>query len=468
MLALLVSFAALQSPSQPFLSPAFGSHMVLQRNMPNTFWGWTDPGQKVTVTISGHSSSGVAGSDGKWVARISPPPVGGPYTVKIDGPSHAELDDVLVGDVWICSGQSNMEFGIGRTDNSADEIKNANHPNIRLLLFPHATSFVPLTTGDATWKVCSPQTVTEGGWDGFSAVAYFFGRTLQENLKVPVGLVETCWGGTIAEAWTSGPSLQKLPDFDRAVDMVESQGEGINQGIQVGNPNVPTVLYNGMIAPLVPLAIKGAIWYQGEANVGRAAQYERLLPAMIEDWRSNWGEPNFPFFIVQLANYSTRHQEPADDPWPELREAQTYTADHVSKVGLAVTIDIGDGADIHPRNKQDVGKRLALAALHTAYGEDLPYSGPVYQSKSTEGSTLIVQFRHTDGGLKADGAPKGFQVAGPDHKFHWADAKIVGDTVVVSSPDVSNPVDVRYAWDADPEATLYNGAGLPAVPFRTR
>lgn len=442
--------------------------MVLQRDRPNTFWGWTSPGQKVTVTISGHSSSSVAAGDGKWMAKISPPPVGGPYTVKIDGPSHVELDDVLVGDVWICSGQSNMEFGIGRANNSADEIKNAGHPNMRLFLFPHATSFVPLSTGEATWKVCSPQTVTEGGWDGFSAVAYFFGRDLQDHLKVPIGLVETCWGGTIAEAWTSRPSLEKLGDFNRALDQVASQQDGINQGIQVGNPNVPTVLYNGMIAPLVPLAIKGAIWYQGESNVGRAAQYKRLLPAMIEDWRQAWGEGEFPFFIVQIANYMQRHKDPVEDAWAELREAQTYTAEHVRNAGLAVTIDIGDGDDIHPKDKQDVGKRLALAALHTAYGEDLAYSGPVYQSKSTEGSTLVLEFSHTDGGLKSDGDPKGFEVAGPDHKFYWADAKIVGNTVVLSSPEVKDPVDARYAWDTNPEATLYNGAGLPAVPFRTR
>jgi sialate O-acetylesterase len=447
--------------------------MVMQRDMPNTFWGWTQPGQKVTISVDGHSASGVAGSDGKWVARVSPPPVGGPYTVKIDGPSHAELDDVLVGDVWICSGQSNMEFGIGNANNAKEEIKAADHPNMRLYMLDRAASFVPLTQGNGTWKVCDPQSVAQGGWNGFSAVGYFFGRTLEEHLKIPIGLIETNWGGTVAEAWTSEASLRKLKDFDPRLNQVASQVDGIDQSnaswpLKAGDPNVPTVLYNGMIAPIAPLAIKGAIWYQGEANVGRAAQYERLLPAMIEDWRETWGEPNFPFFIVQLANYSTRHQEPADDPWPELREAQTFTANHVKNAGLAVTIDIGDGADIHPKDKQDVGKRLALAALHTAYGEDLVYSGPVYQSKESVGSTLVVSFHHTDGGLKADGPPKGFQLAGPDHKFHWAEAKIVGNTVVLSSSDVSNPVDVRYAWDADPEATLYNGAGLPAVPFRTR
>jgi sialate O-acetylesterase len=630
----LLAFASLASAQQaqlPFLSPVFSSHMVLQRDKTNTFWGWTSPGKRVTVSVSGNTGTGTAGSDGKWMVRVAPPPTGGPYTVNIDGPSHVTLDDVLVGDVWVCSGQSNMEFGIGMTNNSAQEIANADHPGIRLFLAPHDINLRPVPVIDGTWKPCNPTTIREGGWEGFSAVGYFFGRELNDRLKVPIGLVETNWGGTVAESWTSKGSLEKLGDFDKALNLVDELGKpgtpdfahrtdswfmandagsanhweapgyndtywketalptsfrklkggdwrgiywfrrtvtmpqapedavltlganrdyttvwindvkvgdtysqyslaqyhvpagllhsgenqiavrmlahggdgGFTQGPETlnikfgdqtvslagnwkyapgadlsladplprsldGDPNVPTVLYNGMIYPFVPLAIKGAIWYQGEANVGRAEQYKRLLPAMIADWRQSFGQGDFPFFIVQLANYAERHDQPADDPWPELREAQTYTAEHVRNAGLAVAIDIGDGNDIHPRDKQDVGKRLALAAMHTAYGQNVVYSGPTFAAKQRVGDTLVISFHHTDGGLKGETPLKGFQIAGEDHKFYWADATIKGDTVVISSSNVSEPVDVRYAWDANPEAGLFNGVGLPAVPFRSR
>lgn len=620
-------------PPLPFLSPIFASHMVLQRDRPNTFWGWAPPGTRISVTIAGRKAGGAADTAGKWTVRISPPPVGGPYTVEIDGPQHVQLDDVLVGDVWICSGQSNMEMGIGLVKNAQLEIASANYPGMRLFMVQHKIAFSPESVPVGDWSVCTPQSVAAEGWGGFSAAAYFFGRELHRRLGVPIGLVQTCWGGTIAEAWTSKPGLRDFPEFKPAIAAVDQlatrsgetasqrldkwfqandpgskgnawaatdldtsswksaekstryednglerfdgvvwfrrevtlpdplpAGDGLLQlgtvddldatwvngtkvgesfsygdmrrypvpasvlkpgrnviavrvldtgglgglmtpqaqvltvgGVQVplaggwkfaigadlakggalpvtanDNPNIPTVLYNGMIAPILPLAIKGAIWYQGESNAGRAAQYQRLLPAMIADWRQNFGQPDFSFFIVQLASFSARHPQPVEDAWAELREAQTLTVKRVPKTGLALAIDVGDARDIHPKDKQTVGYRLALAAMHVAYGQDLPYSGPVFKSSRRDGHTLRLRFDHAGFGLETRGGRlAGFQVAGADRKFAWADAKIEGNEVVVSAAGVLDPMFVRYAWDTDPEATLYNGAGLPTVPFRT-
>lgn len=633
---LIASFLLTQSTEAklPFLSPIFTSHMVLQRDRANTLWGWTDPGSRITVTIADHKAATTADRSGKWMVRIAPPPVGGPYEVDVDGAEHVKLEDVLVGDVWVCSGQSNMEMGIGNVNNAADEIANANYPTIRLYMVQKTTSPSPLVTPVGEWLECNPKNVAANGWNGFSAAAYFFGRELNQRLKVPIGLVDTCWGGTIAEAWTSKLGLARFPEFQPAiaaldefgkpgapttgqilekwmaandpgsaandqwakpdidesewkatpvptfesvalgsfdgvvwfrqeVDLPDTLPSGATQlqlggvddmdttwvnGVRVGesfsvadfrryavpagllkpgkniivvrvldtggpggiqnpdsqnillpngshlpigtgwkwrvgadltksprlptiysnDPNIPTVLYNGMVAPIVPLAVKGAIWYQGESNADRAAQYQRLLPALINDWRKQFGQGDFPFFIVQLANFATRHPQPSEDAWAELREAQAMTVKSVRNTGLAVAIDIGDGGDIHPKDKQDVGLRLALAALHVAYGQDLPHSGPVYRSLRRDGASLRIRFDHTDGGLKTSGDKlMGFQIAGKDKKFVWADARIEGNEVVVSSTSVPEPVAVRYAWDMNPEATLYNGAGLPAVPFRS-
>jgi sialate O-acetylesterase len=290
-------------------------------------------------------------------------------------------------------------------------------------------------------------------------------------LNVPIGLIHSSWGGTIAEAWTSAEALQKLPDFAERLQQVErirAAGESSLPANQRRNPNVCTVLYNAMIAPLVPFGMKGVIWYQGESNAGRAYQYRTLLPTLIEDWRNRWGEGAFPFLIVQLANFLPVKPEPGEDEWAELREAQLFTAQKVPNCGLAVTIDIGDAADIHPKNKQEVGRRLALAALGIAYKRRIEYSGPIYKSYSREGSSIRIRFTHVDGGLVAHGgALQGFAIAGPDRKFVWAQARIEGDTVVVWSPAVSDPVAVRYGWAINPVVNLYNREGLPASPFRT-
>jgi len=469
--ALLFNVPAWAQPAQPYLSPLFSDNMVLQRGMRDPVWGWTTPGATVTVEMAGKRATAVADPTGKWMVRIGPFSAGGPFTMTIEGPEHRTLQNVMVGDVWLCSGQSNMQMGIANVNNAAEEIAHADYPGIRLFTVPMEVAYSPRSTVNGTWQVCTPQTISHDGWGGFSAVAYFFGRYLHKTLNVPIGLIHSSWGGTIAEAWTSAEALQKLPDFAERLQQVErirAAGESSLPANQRRNPNVCTVLYNAMIAPLVPFGMKGVIWYQGESNAGRAYQYRTLLPTLIEDWRNRWGEGAFPFLIVQLANFLPVKPEPGEDEWAELREAQLFTAQKVPNCGLAVTIDIGDAADIHPKNKQEVGRRLALAALGIAYKRRIEYSGPIYKSYSREGSSIRIRFTHVDGGLVAHGgALQGFAIAGPDRKFVWAQARIEGDTVVVWSPAVSDPVAVRYGWAINPVVNLYNREGLPASPFRT-
>lgn len=469
---------------RPFLASLFTDNMVLQRERRDPVWGWTAPGAPVTVTLTADNSpSGPAenvqtdaGPDGRWSVEIGPMRAGGPYTLSVKGPQNATLHNVLFGDVWIASGQSNMEFGIGNAINAAQEIASADHPDIRLFTVPKAVAFAPQATiadpgsqPAGKWLVSSPQTVREGGWGGFSAVAYFFGRKLEQELHVPIGLIHTSWGGTIAEAWTSERALGTLPDFQAALTAEQHlQASKEIPSARKGNPNQVTVLYNGMIAPLIPFGIKGVIWYQGESNAGRAQQYEALLPTLIQDWRTRWGQGNFPFLIVQLANFMARKEQPTESEWAELRNAQLLTFERVPRTGLAVIMDIGDATDIHPKDKQDVGDRLARAALQVAYGRHIEGSGPIYRSMRREGSQIRIRFSHIDGGLVAhDGPLVGFAVAGADHKFVWANATISGADVVVWSPQVARPLAVRYAWADNPAANLYNRVGLAASPFRT-
>jgi sialate O-acetylesterase len=433
-----------------FVSPIFGDNMVLQRGKPNTIWGWAKPGEEVHVTVADRTAITVAKEDGRWSVPIQPPAPGGPYAVVIDGPQHVEFRDVLVGDVWLCGGQSNMEMGLGQARNGSEEVKAADHPRIRLFVVKPQTARTPAAVPQGSWQVCSPQNVGEG-WRGFSAVAYFFGRRLQQDLDVPVGLVEDCVGGTPAEAWTSAATL-------RALGMSDT-GTG---------PNTPAVFYNGMIAPVAPLAISGAIWYQGESNTERPTQYIKLLPAMIADWRKAFGQGDFPFYIVSLAAHHQHKDTPGDDAWAELRAAQDLAADTVTNSGLAVAIDVGDANDVHPKDKKEVAERLALVALARHYGKDIPYSGPRFASVEKLPGVLKLSFTHADGGLVAKGDKlEEFSICGEDCKWHWADARIVGQSVIVSSREVPNPVAARYAWQANPKATLFNGAGLPAIPFRT-
>ncbi len=634
------------------LAALFTDHMVLQRDRKIPVWGWATPSSQVSVTLSGVTETVKTNRNGKWMAYLAPMSAGGPYTMTVSGSKTLTFNDVLVGDVWLASGQSNMwwpvKSGAYGVVNRDAEVAAAHYPNLRLYTVPQDTSFTPRSTVEGgDWTACTPETVGT-----FSAVAYFFGREMHQTQGVPVGLIHSSWGGTLCEAWTSADALEKLPDFKRKLDqmaaeaphMEEAQAtydqamarwneklgsydkgyvDGVpewadrrldtvewrtmtlpgvweNQGyadldgfmwyrkvlelpddwtgkdltlslgaindmdrtffngtlvgkneesgqaatfrnytvpgdlvvphvnvvairvydmgnvgglqgaeedmyvtlagdseaarvplagiwqnrpsaylremapqptpplLRADDPHVPTVLYNAMIAPLVPYGIKGAIWYQGESNVNRAHQYRALFPAMINDWRSAWGQGDFPFLYVQLANFLQPVEEPAESEWAELREAQDLTL-ATPNTGMATIIDIGEADDIHPQNKQDVGKRLSLWARHVAHGENVVYSGPRYAGHHVEGAAVRIDFEQLGGGLRTpDSAPlAGFAIAGADHRFVWADARIDGDSVVVSSPSVPQPVAVRYGWANNPECNLYNQAGLPAAPFRT-
>ncbi|MDR1683708.1 MAG: 9-O-acetylesterase [Candidatus Symbiothrix sp.] len=617
----------------------FSDNMVLQQQTNAPVWGTARPKKTVKITTSwdNQTYSVPADADGKWSVRLKTPNAGGPYSISFSDGNDLKINNVLIGEVWICSGQSNMEMpleGWGKIDNYLQEIAAADYPNIRLLHVEKATSTQPqsdITIINQSWQVCTPASIAN-----FSAVAYFFGRDLYQNLNIPIGLINTSWGGTLAEAWTSGDALENMPYFHDALKAVRTQDvETIQQyekkladweagilaadkgwnawnqagfndsdwqtmnipqlwenaglpnfdgivwfrrtieipaewagkevvlsldviddndityfnGRQTGetnrydkariytvpatlvkkgkaeiavrvadtgggggiygnanniymalkskeeetktslagewkfqvsvnaadlapapvspaSPHRPSVLYNAMIHPLVPYAMRGAIWYQGESNADRAEQYKELMPLLIRDWRKAWNN-DFPFYLVQLANYRKRNAEPVESDWAELREAQLQTL-YLDNTGMAVTIDIGDAADIHPKNKQDVGKRLALAARANTYKQNIEFSGPLYQCYTIESDRIRIYFSHADGLKTADNqALTGFSIAGPDHQFHWADAHIDGNTIVVCSPKVAFPVAVRYAWSDNPVCNLQNDAGLPASPFRT-
>ena len=479
------------------LPAVISDNMVLQHGMEVPIWGWAEPGEKIEVRFGIYSYGWrtTTGKDGKWMVKIGPLRAGGPYEIIIKGNNTITRKNILVGEVWVCSGQSNMQWSVRQSANAEQEIAAADYPNIRLFTVERKPAEEPQSDCVGDWQLCSPQTVP-----GFSAVAYYFGRKLHKELNVPVGLIHTSWGGTPAEAWTSKKTLESDPDFepilkryDDAIakypqakkkyeEDVKKWKEAVKKAKAKGkkaprrpsrpfgpwNPHSPAGLYNGMIAPLIPYGIGGAIWYQGESNAGRAYQYRKLFGAMIANWRNDWGQGNFPFLFVQLANFMAVNPEPSESAWAELREAQLMTL-ALPKTGMAVIIDIGEANNIHPKNKQDVGKRLALWALARSYGKKLEYCGPIYKSMRVEGSKIILHFDHVGSGLVAGGGGplKGFAIAGADRKFVWADAKIDGDTVVVSSDKVSEPAAVRYAWADNPVCNLYNKEGLPASPFRT-
>ncbi|SPE27807.1 putative glycosyl hydrolase [Candidatus Sulfotelmatomonas gaucii] len=614
----------------PFVSPLFGDDMVLQRGKVDSIWGWSDPGDRVRVQVGNKTASGVADADHRWQVQIRPPKTGGPYTVRIIGHQTVELHNVMVGDVWLCTGQSNMLVPLGGALNGADEVKAANYPDIRFFdLFGHsAYNHTGWIAG--SWKVVLPETAAR-----VSAVAYYFAREVQKDVHIPIGLIVDAVGGTPAEAWTSAAALRPLKDFDVPLDLVDRlAGEGAPEygnyiqhwydqydiglkgnwaapdfddstwkpvtlpggfaelgvpdtpalawfrkeidlpdplpagrammflgiiermdtvwvnGQEAGgsawveNPRVyfmrpgvlkpgrniiairimktkpdggfmskpeglhlvlgdnsniplagawkgqlsvdarpphllpigyqnwpvmPTVLYEGMLKPVAPLSIAGVLWYQGEENSTRAYEYRKVLPAMIADWRNLFGQGNFPFYIVSLPRFKQRSATPVDgDEWAETRESQAITAASVPNSCLAVTIDTGDPDDIHAKDKLPVGQRLAYCALAKHYGKHVVYSGPTLKSVDRLPSSIRVHFVHTDGGLVVRGDKlREFSVAGEDRKWYWADARIDGNTVVVSSPSVPHPKEARYAWQSNPEATLFNGAGLPAAPLRT-
>jgi sialate O-acetylesterase len=465
----------------------FGNNMVLQEGPAVSVWGWADDGTTVTVKFRNQTVTTTA-KDGKWVAQLHDLKPGGPDTLTISSENTLEFTNVLVGEVWVAGGQSNMEFQLKNSFESADDVASATNSMIHLIKVPHTRLDDPTNDINAEWKESTPESA-----ENISAVAYYFARDLQEKLHVPIGIIESDWGGTPAEAWMDYDSLRDNPKWEseiikqwsieeshyrRSLDAFQKRRrEARENNIEFTNrpprqPWKPAELYNGMIAPLIPYTIKGVIWYQGENNTGslaRSEQYHQLFPDLIRDWRNRWGEGDFPFLLVQLAPYKDIQKQPGESDWASLREAQLNATKVLPNVGMAVITDVGLEHNIHPTKKKPVGERLALAALGIAYHQPIEYSGPVFKSMRKEGSHLVLTFDHVDGGLEAhDGDLTGFAVAGADEKFHWAVAHIEGlDKVIVYSPDVYDPVAVRFGWANYPVVNLWNKAGLPTSPFRT-
>jgi sialate O-acetylesterase len=490
--AAALTIAAPSLRAEVRLPRIIGSHMVLQRDQPVHLWGWAEPGEKISAAFNGATRSTEAGPLGKWSLYLPAQRAGGPYSLTVSGVNTIQLDDVMVGDVWFASGQSNMEMplegfrGSAVVNNAAQEIQNANQPSLRLLLVRKKASDHPVQDYEAAeWTRCTPETAAK-----FSAVAYFFGREIADREHVTVGLIDSSWGGTPAEAWLSMDGLASdaalMPVFTEWARMA-NEWEDVPRIIQAErredaaaraagrplprhpwHPNpaswAPAALFNGMVAPAIGLRIKGVIWYQGESNsaLARAPLYEKLFQALIQDWRLRWRQGNFPFLFVQISNFKSTPLE----NWAIIREAQRRALSLVN-TAMAVTIDIGDPGNVHPSNKQDVGARLALAARAIAYGgKDLEYSGPIFRETSLEDRAVRVWFDHTSGGLAAkDGPLEGFEIAGDDHRFVPAAARIDAGTVVGTSDAVAAPKYVRYGWSNSPAVNLFNGAGLPASPF---
>ncbi len=638
-LTLVLAGAFAAESARPLIAPLFGEHMMLQRNQPNPIWGWAGPGTEITVSFAGQTKTAAPDANGRWQVTLDPLAASATpreFIVSAKG-AHSGVEtqkfsDVLVGDLWLCSGQSNMAFGLLRSRDGAEDAKQASHPGIRLFRVPQRSAYSPLDAPAGAWLLCEPASFQQG--PGFSAVAYYFGRKVHAETGVPIGLIQAAVGGAPAESLMSADALRAFPEFgpgldeiarlrasgapvygnyvmhwydqhDRGVaggwdhadvDTADWQPVSLKQGfaqlnvpespavvwfrrevslpdpLPAGNarlllgvvermdtawingrwigasawvenpraynvpadalrpgrnviairvlktapdggfrlpadalqltlgdgtaiplegdwratvgvdarsphplplgyenwPSMPTVLHEGMLRPLAPLAIAGALWYQGEANFTRAHQYRTLLPALIADWRRLFRQPNLPVYIASLPAFMQRRDQPGTDGWSDLREAQALAARTVPHTGLAVTVDTGDADDIHPTEKKPVGERLALLALRDVYGKDVVAQGPEFVRAEPIPGGLRLHFKHTDGGLVVKGDKLGeFSVAGADRTWHWAEARIEGDTVLVSSPAVKSPVAVRYAWQANPLATLFNAAGLPAAPFRT-
>jgi sialate O-acetylesterase len=497
------------------LPALFSDHAILQRDVPLPVWGWAAPGETVTVSLGESKATTKSGASGKWSVRLAPQPATGrPVTLTVAGKNTITVQDIMMGDVWLCGGQSNMEFSLGAAD-APDDIRSADLPLVRHFGVEYNFANTPQSDVKGRWQVCTPETAP-----GFTAVGFYFGRKVHAETGVPIGLLRSCVGGTNIELWMSQDTLMNTPalsgyaavmraSLDRyqrelaeALPRLErwTQSARSAQKAKKSLPMPPdwpvfpfseqaqrprsVTLHNGMIAPLVPFAMKGAIWYQGESNAGSAADGEQYIEknrAMLADWRSWFGNANLPFYFVQLASWLQPTDDPAGgDGWAYMREAQRHAL-AIPHTGMALALDIGDAGDIHPKNKMDVGERLALWALANEYGKKIEVSGPLMREARVEVNRIRISFDHVGAGLMVGrksgrtpavedtaGTLRRFGVAGADRVWHWADARIDGDTVVVSSPQVPSPVAVRYAFSMNPAgANLYNRDGLPASPFRT-
>ena len=505
-LAIAGCLAAAPAHAEVRLPKIFGSHMVLQQGKPIQLWGWANPGETTTAQLGEAKQSTIANDKGEWKLSLPAMKAGGPHTLKIAGSSEVIFEDVMIGEVWLCSGQSNMEMGMKKFHISPQEIAAANYPGIRLMLVENRWTPRPQNDIEGTWKVCTPQTIAEGGWDGFSATAYYFGREIHQTLGVAVGLIDSDWGGTRIESWTPPEGFAAVPalkDESDRVQLANPESDAHKQRLQqaLGQldqwhqaardallagqaappaPNLPgelsgpqdlqqaTALYNGMIHPLAPFAIRGTIWYQGESNMGDGMRYAERMKALVSGWRKVWGQGDFPFYFVQIAPYNYANRPPETEA--EIWEAQAAAAREIPNAGMVVTNDVGDLNDIHPQDKPTVGHRLALLALAKTYGKsDLTCSGPVFKAIKAEGDQLRVRFDHTDGGLVTrDGkAPDWFEIIDAEEGgFVRAEARISGDSVVLSSPEMKHPVAMRFAWSQIATPNLMNGKGLPAGAFR--
>ena len=440
----------------------FADNSVLQRGVRVPIWGTAASGEKITVRFAGQSVSTIA-TNGTWKVWLKSMKASAkPQNLTIAGDTISTFTNVLVGDVWVAGGQSNMERQLGPRPPQPQIVgwkeaaATADFPEIRQYYVPEHSATTPAAEAVGNWKICSPVTAPE-----FSAVAFFFARAIHQTEKVPVGILFSAWGGTMVEAWTSAASLETMTNFHGITEAIKNPTNSTSELVSKHNtPTAPTVLYNAMIAPLQSFPIKGVIWYQGEANNDRARQYRELFPLLIADWRKGWNLGDFPFLFVQIAPFKAMR--------PELREAQLLTLKKSRQTAMVVTTDIGDPNNIHPARKAPVGERLALAARALAYGEKLEYSGPLFSSSKIMDSKVVISFTHTGKGLAAqDGALKGFTIAANDGKFVPAQAEIKGRTVLVWSDEIPSPIAVRYGWANVPDVNLFNLQGLPASPFRT-
>ena len=455
------------------LPKIFSNAMVLQRDRATAIWGWADSDEKIRIAFHGQEVNAIADKDGKWYITLHPMHFGGPFETRIQGKSElVVLKNILIGDVWVCSGQSNMEFpvsGWAKVKDYKSEIAQANYPKIRLFNVEKNINTHPQEdVKGGVWQECSPSTISP-----FSAVGYFFGRDLYNTLQIPIGLINSAWGGTEIESWISRPSLDTSEEFKTSVAKLlipDTDSLRKKENGKLSPNGYPSLLYNAMINPLIQFKIKGTIWYQGESNVTRAYQYKEALPLLIKDWRRNWQENNFPFYYVQISSFNALYgNSNKGSTWAELRESQTKTLSLLPGIGMAVTTDIGDPLDIHPTNKQGVGRRLATLALIHTYGKRIIAGGPVFQNMKITGTRAFISFTQIGSGLLVKGDTLcGYEIAGADKVFYPAEANVEGNKVIVFSDRVAFPVSVRYGWADDAsQINLFNKEGFPVAPFRT-